>query len=105
MPMKAKPAPAAVPTEKDPRWSRVKQRDKSADGAFWYSVKTTGVFCRPSCPSKRANPKNVQFHARWADARAAGFRPCKRCNPQGASVDAVNAALVAKACKIIATRS
>ncbi|HEY0800536.1 MAG TPA: bifunctional DNA-binding transcriptional regulator/O6-methylguanine-DNA methyltransferase Ada [Steroidobacteraceae bacterium] len=103
--MKAKPVNNSLPTEKDPRWARVSARDKSADGVFWYSVKTTGVYCRPSCPSRKPNPKNVQFHARFVDARAAGFRPCKRCNPEGVSLDAVNAALVAKACKIIETRS
>ena len=90
-----------TPTEQDPRWTHVKMRDKSADGAFWYSVETTGVFCRPSCPSRTANPKNVRFHGSLAAARAAGFRPCKRCKPEGASLDAQNATLVAKACKLI----
>ncbi len=84
-------------TEKDPRWARVKARDKTADGLFWYSVITTGVYCRPSCPSRTANPQNVRFHDRLADARAAGFRPCKRCKPESTSLDAENAALIAKA--------
>jgi AraC family transcriptional regulator of adaptative response/methylated-DNA-[protein]-cysteine methyltransferase len=94
-----------TPTEQDPRWTRVKMRDKSADGTFWYSVETTGVFCRPSCASRTANPKNVRFHGSPAGARAAGFRPCKRCKPEGASLDAQNATLVAKACKLIESRS
>ncbi len=89
------------PIQNDPRWARVKARDKSADGVFWYSVLTTGVYCRPSCPSRTALPGNVRFFERLADARAAGFRPCKRCNPEGASLDAENAALIAKACGII----
>jgi AraC family transcriptional regulator of adaptative response/methylated-DNA-[protein]-cysteine methyltransferase len=96
---------ALMPTEQDPRWTRVKIRDKSADGLFWYSVATTGIFCRPSCPSRTANPMNVRFHDSPASARAAGCRPCKRCRPEGASLDAQNAALVAKACKLIESRS
>jgi AraC family transcriptional regulator of adaptative response/methylated-DNA-[protein]-cysteine methyltransferase len=85
----------------DPRWAQIVTRDRSADGQFWYSVVTTGVYCRPSCPSRTANPKNVQLHDTLDDAKATGFRPCKRCNPQGASIDAENAALVAKACRLI----
>ena len=85
----------------DPRWAQVVARDRSADGQFWYSVATTGIYCRPSCPSRTANPKNVQLHDTLEDAKATGFRPCKRCNPDGLSVDAENAALVAKACRLI----
>src|ERR1700759_845614 len=85
----------------DPRWARVLARDRSADGHLWYSVATTGVYCRPSCPSRTANPKNVQLHDTLASARATGFRPCKRCNPEGLSGDAQNAAMVAKACRLI----
>jgi AraC family transcriptional regulator, regulatory protein of adaptative response / methylated-DNA-[protein]-cysteine methyltransferase len=85
----------------DPRWPRIVARDKAADGQFWYSVSTTGVYCRPSCPSRTANPKNVQIHETVEAAKAAGFRPCKRCNPNGLSIDARNAALVAKACQMI----
>jgi AraC family transcriptional regulator, regulatory protein of adaptative response / methylated-DNA-[protein]-cysteine methyltransferase len=85
----------------DPRWARVVAREHSADGQFWYSVATTGVYCRPSCPSRTANPKNVALHDTLAAAKATGFRPCKRCNPDGASLDAQNAALVAKACRLI----
>jgi AraC family transcriptional regulator, regulatory protein of adaptative response / methylated-DNA-[protein]-cysteine methyltransferase len=85
----------------DPRWAQVVARDRSADGQFWYSVATTGIYCRPSCPSRVANPKNVQLHDTLEDAKATGFRPCKRCNPDGLSFDAENAALVAKACRLI----
>jgi AraC family transcriptional regulator of adaptative response/methylated-DNA-[protein]-cysteine methyltransferase len=87
--------------DKDPRWTRIKARDKSADGQFWYSVATTGIYCRPSCPSRTALAKNIHIHETLADAKAAGFRPCKRCNPEGASLDTANATLIAKACKII----
>ena len=85
----------------DPRWARVLARDRTADGTFWYSVATTGVYCRPSCPSRAANPKNVQVHDTLADAKATGFRPCKRCHPDGPSIDAENAAIVARACRLI----
>jgi AraC family transcriptional regulator, regulatory protein of adaptative response / methylated-DNA-[protein]-cysteine methyltransferase len=85
----------------DPRWARVVSRDRSADGAFWYSVSTTGIYCRPSCPSRTANPRNVQLYDTLAAAKATGFRPCKRCNPDGRSLEAENAAIVAKACRLI----
>lgn len=87
--------------EGDPRWRAVMARDKSSDGAFYYSVATTGVYCRPSCASRLANPKNVRFHATPAEAERAGFRPCKRCRPDNASLDEVHAAAVAKACRTI----
>jgi AraC family transcriptional regulator, regulatory protein of adaptative response / methylated-DNA-[protein]-cysteine methyltransferase len=85
----------------DPRWGCIVARDKTADGHLWYSVSTTGVYCRPSCPSRVANPKNVQLHDSLESARATGFRPCRRCNPDGPSIECENAALVAKACRII----
>src|SRR6267378_1225232 len=88
----------------DPRWARVLARDRTADGTFWYSVATTGVYCRPSCPSRAANPKNVQMHVTLADAKATGFRPCKRCHPDGPSIDAENVAIVARACRLIQER-
>ncbi|WP_426412269.1 bifunctional DNA-binding transcriptional regulator/O6-methylguanine-DNA methyltransferase Ada [Bradyrhizobium ganzhouense] len=92
-----------LPVADDPRWARVLARDKAADDQFWYSVSTTGVYCRPSCPSRTANPKNVQLHDSLASARATGFRPCRRCNPDGPSVEAGNNTLVAKVCRIIET--
>jgi AraC family transcriptional regulator, regulatory protein of adaptative response / methylated-DNA-[protein]-cysteine methyltransferase len=85
----------------DPRWARIVARDRTADGQLWYSVVTTGVYCRPSCPSRSANPKNVQLHDTIEEAVATGFRPCKRCNPNGLSVEAENAAVVARACRMI----
>jgi len=85
----------------DPRWARIVARDKTADGHLWYSVATTGVYCRPSCPSRVANPTNVRLHDTLESARATGFRPCRRCNPEGPSTESANAALVAKACRII----
>ena len=96
--------PAAMAVIDDPRWARVLARDKTADGQFWYSVATSGVYCRPSCPSRGANPKNVRLHDSLDSARATGFRPCKRCKPDGPSIDAENAALVARACRMIEER-
>jgi AraC family transcriptional regulator of adaptative response/methylated-DNA-[protein]-cysteine methyltransferase len=90
-----------MPTETDPRWTRVVARDRTADGVFWYSVATTGIYCRPSCPSRTANPKNVSLHDTLEAARGAGFRPCKRCNPDGLSLDAGYAVIIAKACRLI----
>src|SRR6202051_882517 len=59
----------------DPRWAHIVARDRTADGHLWYSVLTTGVYCRPSCPSRSANPENVQLHDTVEEARATGFRP------------------------------
>lgn len=58
-------------------------RDKSQDGHFIYAVITTGVFCRPSCSTRAAKPENLRFFATVEGAMAAGFRPCKRCQPVG----------------------
>ena len=91
----------ATAVENDPRWARVLSRDKTADGQLWYSVSTTGVYCRPSCPSRLANPKNVTLHDSLEGARATGFRPCKRCHPESLSREGENAALVASACRLI----
>src|SRR5580704_11283817 len=88
-------------TAQDPRWARVVARDRGADGQFWYAVRTTRIYCRPSCPSRNANPKNVTLHDTLESAKATGFRPCKRCNPDGRSLESENAALVAKACRLI----
>lgn len=90
-------------TAADPRWTRVLARDRGADGTFWYSVATTGVYCRPSCPSRAANPANVALHDTLGDAQATGFRACKRCHPDGVSRGAANAALIASACRLIET--
>lgn len=85
----------------DPRWARIVARDRTADGRFWYAVSTTGVYCRPSCPSRGCNPGNVTIHDTLEDARRTGFRPCKRCKPDGPGPEAVNAGLVTKACRLI----
>ena len=88
-------------TEADPRWAAVVAKDHRADGRFYYAVKTTGVYCRPSCAARLANPRNVTFHASPADAEAAGFRACKRCKPKGPSLQAQHAETIAWACRVI----
>jgi AraC family transcriptional regulator, regulatory protein of adaptative response / methylated-DNA-[protein]-cysteine methyltransferase len=89
-------------TERDPRWASVVARDRAADGAFYYSVATTGIYCRPSCSSRGANPKNVRFHDSVQACEAAGFRPCKRCRPDQISQDAQNVEKIARVCRMIA---
>ena len=65
----------------DPRWTAIATRDTRSDGEFFYSVRTTGVYCRPSCAARPARRENVAFHATAEEAERAGFRPCKRCRP------------------------
>ncbi len=91
----------AAATERDPRWAAVLARDAAADGRFVYSVVTTGVYCRPSCGSRRARPENVRFHADNSAAERAGFRPCKRCQPDTAALAEQHAARVTQACRRI----
>ena len=62
-------------------WRAASESDAAFDGAFFYAVQSTGVFCRPSCKSRGPNRENVLFYKTAADAHAAGFRPCKRCRP------------------------
>lgn len=97
----AKHAQFATATKNDPRWASVVARAPEADGKFYYSVKTTGVYCRPSCAARLARPENVQFHATCAEAEQAGFRPCKRCKPDQASLVEQHAAKIAEACRLI----
>lgn len=59
----------------------VNKRDASRDGLFFYGVVTTGIVCKPSCPSRAAKPENMRFYAELETAIAEGFRPCKRCCP------------------------
>ena len=91
----------ALLTEQDPRWAQVLARDSHADGQFFYSVQTTGVYCRPSCTSRIARPENVRFHPTREAAELAGFRPCKRCKPDQAPLAEQQAAMVADVCRLI----
>jgi AraC family transcriptional regulator of adaptative response/methylated-DNA-[protein]-cysteine methyltransferase len=65
----------------DMRWKALAARDRAADGTFVYAVTSTGVYCRPSCPSRRPRADRVQFFDTTHEARQAGFRACKRCRP------------------------
>lgn len=85
----------------DDRWAAVVRRDRSADGIFYYAVRTTGVYCRPACAARLPRRENVRFHATREEAEGAGFRPCKRCRPQGPALAELRAAAVAKACRLI----
>jgi AraC family transcriptional regulator of adaptative response/methylated-DNA-[protein]-cysteine methyltransferase len=91
----------AAATVSDPRWAAVCARDASADGTFFYSVRSTGVYCRPSCAARAARPENVQFHPTAEDAERAGFRPCKRCRPDRPAQESPHAALIADLCRLI----
>jgi len=82
------------------RWRAVETRDLKADGAFLYAVITTGIFCRPICPSRRPNRKNVRFFDSATAAQLAGFRPCKKCSPLDAQGNTPPAAVL-KACQIM----
>jgi AraC family transcriptional regulator, regulatory protein of adaptative response / methylated-DNA-[protein]-cysteine methyltransferase len=82
-------------------WAAVASRDVTADGAFVYAVRTSGVYCRPACPSRLPRRENVTFHADPASAEAAGFRACKRCRPTEGSVAERHLAAIARACALI----
>ncbi len=64
------------------RWAAVQSRDRAADGVFYYSVRTTGVYCRPICPARTPKAENCIFYPSAAAAQEAGFRPCLRCRPE-----------------------
>jgi AraC family transcriptional regulator of adaptative response/methylated-DNA-[protein]-cysteine methyltransferase len=83
------------------RWDAVQRRDGQADGLFWYSVSSTGVYCRPSCGARPALRRNVRFHDSCADAEQAGFRACLRCKPDQPSLAERHAQAVAQACRLI----
>jgi AraC family transcriptional regulator of adaptative response/methylated-DNA-[protein]-cysteine methyltransferase len=91
----------AAATMADPRWAAVIARDPAADGGFVYSVRTTGVYCRPSCAARQARPEHVAFHLTAADAARAGFRPCLRCRPDRPPLVEQHAATVASLCRFI----
>jgi len=101
MNMSIKTEMLAAATVSDRRWAAVVARDPEADGKFFYSVKTTGVYCRPSCAARTARPENVEFHLTAADAERAGFRPCKRCKPDQPPLAEQHAARVAEVCRLI----
>ena len=101
MTLSAKNMELADATERDPRWAAILARSNEADGSFFYSVRTTGVYCRPSCAARQARPENVRFHRTRQEAEQAGFRPCRRCRPDQPSMLEQHAAKVTEACRLI----
>ncbi len=85
----------------DDQWEAVRRGDKAAQGRFVYAVVTTGVYCRPGCPSRLPRRENVRFYPTNEEAERAGFRPCKRCRPDAASLGERQAEAVEKACALI----
>jgi AraC family transcriptional regulator, regulatory protein of adaptative response / methylated-DNA-[protein]-cysteine methyltransferase len=86
--------------ERDPRWIALKNRD-AGGGDFFYAVRTTGVYCRPSCPARLPRPEHVCFYTTCDEAECAGFRPCKRCKPTQLSLETRHAALMQSACRML----
>ncbi|HEV7489499.1 MAG TPA: Ada metal-binding domain-containing protein, partial [Rhodanobacteraceae bacterium] len=82
-------------------WTAVLARDASKDGAFVYGVTTTGIYCKPSCASRKPMRKNVSFYATPADAEHAGLRACRRCKPEREHASDTIEARIRKACEII----
>ncbi len=85
-------------------WEAVRTRNAAADGAFVYAVRSTGIYCRPSCPSRRPDAARVRFFRLPAAAERAGFRPCRRCKPGSAPLHDPKLDAVAKVCRLIDAR-
>ena len=83
------------------RWQAVSLRDGRADGRFVYGVATTGIYCRPTCPSRRPLPRNVRYFDTSAAAEASGFRACRRCRPDSAAPEQRRGARIARVCRLI----
>lgn len=87
--------------DEESQWEALLRRDRNAEGAFYYAVKTTGVFCRPGCASRLPKRENVLFFRTCGEAELAGYRPCKRCKPSTTSPDDRTVELVVKVCRHI----
>ena len=99
--MSARTEQRAAEVVRSPRWATIVAKDPASDGKFYYAVKTTGVFCRPSCAARTPRPENVLFYSSVEAAEKAGFRPCKRCKPTGASIAEEQARRVAELCQFL----
>lgn len=95
----------SIPVEDEGRWASVLARDARADGAFVYAVRTTGVYCRPSCPSRRPRRESVAFFGGPDAAELAGFRPCRRCRPRAGAPVPSGLGDVRTACAFIRRRA
>lgn len=83
------------------RWNAVVGKNVRADGTFIVAVRTTGIYCRPGCASRRPNRENVRFFASWQEAERAGFRACKRCRPKEAVLHKPAREAAIRACRLI----
>lgn len=92
---------AKYSVETDSRWLDVKNKNRDADGQFVYAVKTTGIYCHPSCPAKTAKFQNIEFFNHWQQAEKAGYRACKRCRPNNDSITSQHEHLITHACRSI----
>lgn len=86
------------------RWQAVQSRDHSADGSFVYAVRSTGIYCRPSCPSRKPRREQVVFFALAEAAEQKGFRPCRRCRPRAVEFSDPKISAVARVCREIDAR-
>src|SRR6478735_2152455 len=73
--------------DQDAAWAAFERRDRTQDGAFVVAVRTTGIYCKPSCPARHPRRDNVSFLVDGAAARAAGYRACLRCKPDDVARD------------------
>jgi AraC family transcriptional regulator, regulatory protein of adaptative response / methylated-DNA-[protein]-cysteine methyltransferase len=89
--------------EQDKFWQAVMDRDSQFDGQFVFAVSSTGIYCRPSCPARRPRRDRVSFFALPEAASQAGFRACKRCHPQQASLIDPQVEMVQRVCRFIET--
>ena len=85
----------------DRYWRAVVGREPAADGTFVYAVRSTGIYCRPTCAARKPRREQVVFFPGPEEAERAGFRPCRRCRPRGEAAGAVQAALVRRVCRYI----
>jgi AraC family transcriptional regulator of adaptative response/methylated-DNA-[protein]-cysteine methyltransferase len=97
------PGAARTPASDEERWQAVKRRDPAFDGKFFFAVRTTGVYCRPSCASRSAKRQNVSFFSTVAEAEKAGYRACKRCRPDKLGAPDPQVLAVKHACERIAS--
>lgn len=94
-----------APADTDRLWAAVLARDLDSDGRFVYAVQSTGIYCRPSCPSRRPKRSSVRFFAGPDVAELAGFRECRRCRPRAGTSPAPGIAHVRKAVRFIAAHA
>lgn len=100
-PMKSRRIARTEGYARESQWRAVQSRDRSADGQFVYAVRSTGIYCRPSCPSRKPKASQIVYFRGAEQANRKGFRPCRRCKPNEPKQRAAHADAVAKACRYI----